>query len=46
MSSNNIDWGEKSDESSSSVQTPFSCDKYNKTFNSRQELKEHNATAH
>jgi transposase-like protein len=35
------DSGEKSDESSSNVQASFTCEECNKTFNSRQELKEH-----
>ena len=46
MSDNNIDRGDKSDESSSNVQASFSCDKCDHAFNSRQELKEHTATAH
>ena len=46
MSNNNIDQGDKSDESSSNVQASFSCDKCDETFDSRQELKEHNATDH
>jgi len=46
MSNDNLDRGDKSDESSSNVQASFSCDKCNQTFNSRQKLKEHNATAH
>ena len=46
MSNDNLDRGDKSDESSSNVQASFSCDKCNQTINSRQELKEHNATAH
>jgi hypothetical protein len=46
MSNNNIDQGDKSDESSSNVQASFSCDKCDETFDSLQELKEHTATAH
>ena len=46
MSNNNIDRGDKSDESSSNLQASFSCDKCDQTFGSRQELKEHTATSH
>lgn len=46
MSTDNLDRGDKSDESSSNVEASFSCDKCNQTFNSRQDLKEHNATTH
>jgi hypothetical protein len=37
----NKDTGEKSDESTSDVNASFSCDECGKTFDSRQELKEH-----
>ena len=37
----NKDKGEKSDESTSDVNASFSCDECGKTFDSRQELKEH-----
>jgi len=37
----NKDTGEKSDESTSNVNASFSCEKCGKTFDSRQELKEH-----
>lgn len=39
--SNHKDPGEKSDESTSDVEASFSCETCGKTFNSRQELKEH-----
>ena len=39
--SNNIDRGERSDESSTNVSASFKCEEYGMTFNSRQELKEH-----
>jgi hypothetical protein len=35
------DTGEKSDESTSTANAAFSCETCGKTFNSRQELKEH-----
>jgi hypothetical protein len=37
----NKDTGEKSDESTSDVNASFSCEQCGKTFDSRQELKEH-----
>jgi hypothetical protein len=37
----NKDTGEKSDESTSNVNASFSCEECGKTFDSRQELKEH-----
>ena len=46
MSKNNIDRGNKQDESSTNVQTYYSCDKCDAKFDSRQELKEHTDTAH
>ena len=46
MSNNNIDQGDKSDESSSNVQAYYSCDKCDLRFDSRQELKEHTDTVH
>ena len=39
--SQRIDAGEKSDESSTSVAASFSCEECGKTFATRQELKEH-----
>jgi hypothetical protein len=39
--SNNKDRGKKSDESSIDVSASFTYDECGKTFNSRQELKEH-----
>jgi hypothetical protein len=39
--SNYKDQGEKSDESSSSVDASFTCEECGKKFSSRQELKEH-----
>ncbi len=39
--SNYKDQGEKSDESTSEVSASFTCQDCGKTFNSRQELKEH-----
>jgi transposase-like protein len=39
--SNNKDRGEKSDEGSTDVSASFTCAECGKTFNSRQELKEH-----
>jgi Zinc-finger of C2H2 type len=39
--SNYKDPGEKSDESTTDVHATFSCETCGKTFNSRQELKEH-----
>ena len=39
--SNNIDRGERSDESSTYVSASFKCEECGMTFNSRQELKEH-----
>ena len=41
-----IDSGEKSDESSTNVNSSFSCKDCGQTFNSRQELKEHSSTQH
>ena len=35
------DTGEKSDESTSNASASFTCEQSAKTFNSRQELKEH-----
>jgi hypothetical protein len=35
------DTGEKSDESTSNASASFTCEQCGKTFNSRQELKEH-----
>ncbi len=46
MNNYSIDSGEKSDENSTNVQASFSCDKCNKEFNTRQELKEHTDTTH
>jgi hypothetical protein len=46
MSNNNIDRGDKQDESSINVQAYYSCDKCDVKFDSRQELKEHTDTAH
>jgi hypothetical protein len=37
----NKDTGEKSNESTSNVNASFSCEQCGKTFDSRQELKEH-----
>ena len=42
----NIDTGEKSDESSTNVDSSFTCDKCNTKFTSRQELKEHFSSQH
>jgi hypothetical protein len=42
----NIDSGEKSDESSTNVESSFSCEKCNTKFTSRQELKEHFSSQH
>lgn len=39
-----VDGGEKSDESSSYVRASFSCEQCEKTFSTRQELKEHTQT--
>jgi hypothetical protein len=36
-----VDAGEKSDESSTNVAATFSCEECGKTFQTRQELKEH-----
>jgi Zinc-finger of C2H2 type len=46
IKSNNVmssykDTGEKSDESTSDASASFTCEECGKTFNSRQELKEH-----
>ena len=46
IKSNNVmssykDTGEKSDESTYDASASFTCEEYGKTFNSRQELKEH-----
>jgi len=46
MSYDKVDSGEKSDESSTNVEATYSCDKCDKKFNSRQELKEHTDTSH
>jgi hypothetical protein len=46
MSNNNLDPGNKSDESSTNVQATYTYDKCNQTFGSRQELKEHTDTTH
>jgi hypothetical protein len=42
----NIDSGEKSDETSTNVDSSFSCEKCNTKFTSRQELKEHFSSQH
>ena len=42
----NIDSGEKSDESSTNVDSSFTCEKCNTKFTSRQELKEHFSSQH
>ena len=42
----NIDSGEKSDETSTNVNSSFSCEKCNTKFTSRQELKEHFSSQH
>ena len=42
----NIDTGEKSDESSTNVNSSFTCDKCNTKFTRRQELKEHFSSQH
>jgi hypothetical protein len=44
MNNNNIDKGDKLDDSSTNLQAYYSCDKCDLRFNSQQELKEHNAT--
>jgi hypothetical protein len=46
MSDYKVDSGDKSNESSTDVQATFSCDKCDRKFNSRQELKEHTAASH
>ena len=46
MSKNNLEPGDKSDESSTNVQATYTCDKCNQTFGSRQELKENTDTTH
>lgn len=42
----NIDTGERSDESSTNVESSFTCETCNTKFTSRQELKEHSAAEH
>lgn len=42
----NIDSGEKSDETSTNVDSSFSCEKCNTKFTNRQELKEHFSSQH
>jgi hypothetical protein len=41
-----IDSGKNSDESSTDVEASFSCENCGKSFNSRQELKEHSSSQH
>ena len=42
----NIDSGEKSDESSTNIDSSFTCERCNTKFTSRQELKEHSSSQH
>jgi hypothetical protein len=44
--SRNIDSGSKSDESSTNVNSSFTCEKCSTKFSSRQELKEHFSSQH
>jgi hypothetical protein len=42
--SDRLDKGQKSDESSTTVDAYYSCDDYGQEFKSRQELKEHESS--
>ena len=44
--SDRLDHGDKNDETSTDVDTSFSCADCGQEFNSRQELKEHESTQH
>ena len=46
MNNYEADSGKNSDESSTNIETTFSCDKCGQNFGSQQELKKHGTSAH